>query len=186
MEEEKMFCPNCGAEVPEGSVFCANGGASLLSAEQPQMNAQVDNTQSAPYQEPEIKGFDPNSAFSQTAEQQAPVAPGYQPQQDYQNGQYTQNTQYNQYGQYNQYQQQYHKDDALETVIKVFMILSCVVGAFACFIPLAWMVPMTVVTFKKIDKGESFGTALKVCTLLFVGIVPGILMFAYDSDKPKY
>lgn len=166
-----MFCPNCGAEIPEGSVFCANCGASIESGnQQTQMNVQSDNS-SAPFEEQQIKGFDPNSAFSQPV-QQAQAVPGYQPQQNYQYTQYK--------------QQQYHKDDALETVIKVFMILSCVAGACACFIPLAWMIPMTVVTFKKIEQGEPFDTAFKVCTLLFVGLVPGILMFVYDSDRPKY
>ena len=175
-----MFCPNCGAEIPDTSVFCANCGASVSNQDaQPQMNSQTNDTQSASYSEPQIKGFNPDSAFSQTAQQPAQMAQPYQ-QQNYQNGQY------GQYNQYNQYGQPYHKDDAIETVIKVFMILSCVVGACACFIPLAWMVPMTVITFKKIERGEPFDTALKVCTLLFVGLIPGILMFVSDSEKPKY
>lgn len=169
-----MFCPNCGVELPEGSVFCANCGASVASQElQPQMNTQTADSQ--------IKGFDPDSAFAQPAPQPAQMPQNYQ--QNYQNGQ---NGQYNQYNQYNQYSQPYHKDNTIETVIKVFMILSCVAGACACFVPLAWMIPMTVITFKKIEKGEPFDTALKVCTLLFVGIVPGILMFVSDSEKQKY
>ena len=178
-----MFCPNCGAEIPDNSVFCSNCGASISSQNaQPQMNGQFSNTQSAPYQEPQIKGFDPDSAFSQQPSPTPATPQPYQGQQGYQNGTYSQ---YNQYTQYNQYGQSYHKDDTLDTVIKVFMILSCVAGACACFIPLAWMIPMTVITFKKIDKGELFDTGLKVCTLLFVGIIPGILMFVSDSEKQK-
>lgn len=179
MEEEKMFCPNCGAENPDNSVFCANCGTTL-NAQNSQMNAngQFSGDQTAPVETAPVKGFDPNGAFSQQPGP-APMAPSNY-QQGYSNGPY------NQYNQYNQYGQPYHKDDTLDTVIKVFMILSCIVGACACFIPLAWMIPMTVITFKKIERGELYDTGLKVCTLLFVGIIPGILMFVSDSEKLKY
>ena len=35
-----MFCPNCGAQNPDGSAFCQNCGARLAAAQQPQQQYQ--------------------------------------------------------------------------------------------------------------------------------------------------
>ena len=48
-------------------------------------------------------------------------------------------------------------------VIKIFMIVACVLGGFAFLIPLAWMIPMTV--------------------LLFVSVIAGILLFFIDTEN---
>ena len=64
----------------------------------------------------------------------------------------------------------------MKTVIKVFMILGCVVGACAYLIPLAWCIPMTVIYFRKLKNNEPISTGFKVCSLLFVSLVGGILM----------
>ncbi len=63
------------------------------------------------------------------------------------------------------------------TAIKVFMILGCVLNALLSYlIPLCWCIPMTVIAFKKLNKGERIGTGFKVCTLLFVSLIAGILL----------
>jgi hypothetical protein len=67
------------------------------------------------------------------------------------------------------------RDDGLVTVIKVFLILGCI-SFGALLIPLAWCIPMTVSIFRKLDSGEPIGTGLKVCTLLFVNLIAGILL----------
>lgn len=64
----------------------------------------------------------------------------------------------------------------LQTVIKVFMIITCVCSIFAFLIPLAWCLPMTISYCNKIEKGEEISTNFKVCTLLFVNVISGILM----------
>ena len=67
------------------------------------------------------------------------------------------------------------RDDGLVTVIKVFLILGCI-GCGALLIPLAWCIPITVSIFRKLNSGEEIGTGLKVCALLFVNMIAGILL----------
>jgi hypothetical protein len=73
-------------------------------------------------------------------------------------------------------------ESGLTTATKVFMILGCVLNAFFYLIPLAWCIPMTVVYFRKVKYHEPIGTGFKVCSLLFVSLVGGILMLV-DNDN---
>ena len=68
----------------------------------------------------------------------------------------------------------------ITTAVKVFMILSCIFQGIY-IIPLAWCIPMTVSYSRKIKNGQPIGTGLKVCTLLFVNLIAGILMLC-DND----
>ena len=54
--------------------------------------------------------------------------------------------------------------------------------AFLMLIPLAWMIPMTVVLAKKRKNGEKPSVALGVCTLLFVNLISGILILVDHSE----
>lgn len=65
--------------------------------------------------------------------------------------------------------------------LKFFMVLGCILNAFYLLIPLCWCIPMTVVLFKKIKKGEKIGMGFKVCTLLFISTIAGILILC-DRD----
>ena len=78
------------------------------------------------------------------------------------------------------YVKQARHDDTLDIVIKVFMVLGCISLGWAV-IPLAWCIPMTVVTFRKLDNREPLGTGLKICSLLFVSLVAGICMLCLDD-----
>ena len=71
-------------------------------------------------------------------------------------------------------------DGTMKLLVKIFMVLSCVLGAFA-IIPLAWCIPMTVITFKKLNAGEKLSTGFKVCSLIFVSLVAGIIMLCSDD-----
>jgi len=63
------------------------------------------------------------------------------------------------------------------TAVKVFLILGTVLMALYTFcIGLAWCLPMTLSYFGKVKRGEPIGTGFKVCTLIFVSLVAGILM----------
>jgi uncharacterized membrane protein YvbJ len=73
-------------------------------------------------------------------------------------------------------------NSGLATTAKVFMVIGCVISAFYWIIPLAWTIPMTVIYFKKIKNGEQISTAFKVCSLLFVSLVAGILMLC-DKEQ---
>lgn len=68
----------------------------------------------------------------------------------------------------------------LITAVKVLMIIGTVFNGLN-LIPLAWCIPMTVSYFKKINNGEEISTRFKVCTLLFVSMIAGIIMLC-DND----
>lgn len=70
----------------------------------------------------------------------------------------------------------------LKIATKIFMILGCISTAFCFLIPLCWTIPMTVHYCKSVDNNTSVGIGFKICSLLFVNIIAGILMLC-DSDK---
>ena len=72
------------------------------------------------------------------------------------------------------------KDDTMETVVKVFLILGCISMGWA-IIPLAWCIPITATVFKRFKNGEPVGTGLKICTLLFVNLIAGICLLCIDD-----
>ena len=69
---------------------------------------------------------------------------------------------------------------ATQKIAKIFMIISCVLWGLS-IIPLLWCIPMTKSYIKKIESGEAISTTFKICTLLFVSVVSGILMLC-DKD----
>ena len=71
-------------------------------------------------------------------------------------------------------------DNTLAVIAKVFMIISCVCLGFL-IIPLAWCIPMTVSYSRKLENHEPISTGFKVCTLIFVNVVAGILMLVMDD-----
>ena len=83
-------------------------------------------------------------------------------------------------GQIPVYQNPYENNGTI-TAIKVFMIIACVASVSMYCIPLLWIGPMTYFFFKKVKNGEPIGTGFKVCTLLFVNIIAGILMFTLPN-----
>ena len=48
--------------------------------------------------------------------------------------------------------------------------------------PLAWCIPMTVHLFHEKKNGHVVGIAFKVCTLLFVSAISGILLLCRTDD----
>lgn len=74
------------------------------------------------------------------------------------------------------------KSSGLKSAAKIFMILGTVImGLFSFLIPLAWCIPMTVSYYNKVKRGEPISVAFKVCCLLFVSSLAGILMLV-DRD----
>ena len=65
--------------------------------------------------------------------------------------------------------------ETLRLIAKILMILSCVTSGLL-IIPLAWMIPMTISYSNKCSNNEPIGIGFKVCTLIFVNIIAGILM----------
>ena len=75
------------------------------------------------------------------------------------------------------------RNQGLKTTAKVFMIIGTVMTSAMYFvIPLAWCLPMTISYSNKIKRGEKVSTGFKVCSLLFVSLIAGILMLC-DRDE---
>ena len=68
--------------------------------------------------------------------------------------------------------------NSLEIATLVFMIIGTILNAiYFVGISLIWCIPMTIHFYKKARKLEPVGTGFKICTILFIGLIPGILMF---------
>lgn len=73
-------------------------------------------------------------------------------------------------------------DRNLRLVAFIFCILS-LVGSCWLIIPLAWMIPMSVISWG-IYKGTKANTvAFDVCTLIFCSLVAGILLLCSNKDR---
>ena len=71
----------------------------------------------------------------------------------------------------------------LKKAAKALMIVGTIIMSLCCYIiPLAWCLPMTLSYCKKIKNGEPIPTKFKVCSLLFVSTVAGILMLCDHDD----
>ena len=76
---------------------------------------------------------------------------------------------------------QQKEESGLAKAAKILMIISTVVMGLY-LIPLAWCLPMTISYCKKLKNNEPVSMAFKICTLLFVNTISGILMLC-DKDN---
>lgn len=74
------------------------------------------------------------------------------------------------------------KQNKFYSIAKIFMIIGCVFNAFYFLIPLAWCIPMTVHVSKSEREGKAVGIAFKICTLIFVNLISGILLLCADEN----
>lgn len=68
-----------------------------------------------------------------------------------------------------------------KTAAKIFMIIGCILSGLHFLIPLCWTIPMTVRYCKSIKNNIPVSTGFKVCSLIFVSLVGGIIMLC-DND----
>jgi len=73
-------------------------------------------------------------------------------------------------------------NDGLAVASKIFLILGCVAQGWL-LIPLAWCLPITISVCNRMKNGEPVGTGLKVCSLLFVNLIGGILLLCRSDEK---
>ena len=71
--------------------------------------------------------------------------------------------------------------DGLATATKIFLILGCIAQGWL-LLPLAWCLPITISICKRMKNGEPVGTGLKICALLFVNTIAGILALCRSDD----
>lgn len=67
------------------------------------------------------------------------------------------------------------QESAFKLVAKIFMIISTVVTGLY-ILPLAWCLPMTLSYCKKVKNKQPISTGFKVCILIFVNMVAGIVL----------
>ena len=72
-------------------------------------------------------------------------------------------------------------DKTLRLVAFILCIVSTV-GIGWTIIPLAWMIPMTVISYGIYKGTKKNTTAFGVCTLIFVSLVAGILLLVSKKD----
>ena len=65
-------------------------------------------------------------------------------------------------------------------LIKIFMIIGCIATGWSV-IPLLWNIPMTIHVFKNLKNDEPISTGFKICALLFVNLIAGILLLCLDN-----
>lgn len=70
----------------------------------------------------------------------------------------------------------------LKTIAKIFMVLSCIVLGWS-LIPLIWTIPMTVKYWNDVKYNRPTSTAFKICSLLFVNVIAGIVMLCDNEDN---
>lgn len=146
--------------------------------QQPQMPQQV------PYQPPQQPQQPQQMPYQPPQQpQQAP----YQAQQGYQMQQAYQQSPQQPYG----YAQPaatngvYYVSDQDKTLRLIAFIFNIISLVLACWliIPLAWMIPMCVISWG-IYKGTKANTvAFGVCTLIFMSLVGGILLLISKKDR---
>ena len=72
--------------------------------------------------------------------------------------------------------------DGLAVASKIFLILGCIAQGWL-LLPLAWCLPITISICGRMKRGEAVGTGLKVCALLFVNLIGGILLLCRSDEK---
>lgn len=76
--------------------------------------------------------------------------------------------------------QQTDEISSTKKAAKVFMLIGLIFSAFS-LIPLIWTIPMYNSYCNKIENGEKVETGFKVCCLLFVNAIAGLIMLC-DND----
>ena len=73
-------------------------------------------------------------------------------------------------------------NDGLAVASKIFLILGCIVQGWL-LIPLAWCLPITIAVCNRMKNNEPVGVGFKVCVLIFVSVIGGILLLCRSDDK---
>lgn len=84
----------------------------------------------------------------------------------------------------NQSESKVGNNSGLKTAAFILMIIGTVVGALSSFgIALAWCLPMTLSYSQKVKRGEPISNGFKICALLFVNTIAGIIMLCDNGNN---
>lgn len=119
-----------------------------------------------PYQQPQQPQAPYGAAPQQPMPQQVNVTIDQQPQQPVERVMYAVSD----------------SDRTLRLVNFIFMILSIVAMGWM-IIPLAWLIPMTVISWGIYKGTKPNSTAFAICTLLFASLIGGICLLISTKNK---
>lgn len=66
--------------------------------------------------------------------------------------------------------------------LTLYVILPFGLVFLLVLIPLAWMIPMHVYCVTKLNNREPIGLGFKICTLILINVVLGILLICHNDD----
>ena len=69
----------------------------------------------------------------------------------------------------------------LGTIAKILLIVGVICTAW-CVIPLAWTLPITIKINNRLKNNEPISTGLKICALILVNTVAGILLLCRKDN----
>ena len=170
-------CSNCGSFVPDDAVFCSKCGSKISQ----QLSQPSESYQQAYANHIDSQHQDSSSQVyaNQACNSQAQIN---QANQNY-DAQYQTNASWQPTDAvyFDAKPVMSDKDRTLRLIAFIFNLISTIAVCWA-LIPLAWMIPMTVVSWV-IYKGTRKNTvAFGVCTLIFLSLVGGILLLCSQKD----
>ncbi len=178
------FCTNCGAQIADNAAFCANCGSAVRQSAPQPAPVDLDMTYAArrpaaPQQPAPQQAY---VAPQPVAPQPAPVEPDLTyaaPQQPAPQQAYAEPRPVT----YPSQPAGPREINTLEKITKIFMTIGVIATSIGTFgIGLIWCRPMGKAYDRHLEYGEPINTKFKICTLLFVNTVAGILMLV-NGDK---
>lgn len=148
------YCTNCGTQLPDEAYVCNQCGTAFAKPPVQQSYAPPQG-----YTAPPQQNYAPPQGYIPPQQGYAPPR-GYVPQQSYAPA---------------------PQVSGLATAAKILMIISTVVMGLY-IVPMAWCLPMTISYCKKLKTGQPVGIGFKICTLLFVNTISGILMLCDNKN----
>jgi hypothetical protein len=75
-----------------------------------------------------------------------------------------------------------NESNGLKVAAKVFLILGAVLNLFSIWFSFVWSIPMIIIYFTKVKKGEKIGIGFKIGCMLLVSMLGGIFMLC-DKEQ---
>jgi hypothetical protein len=75
-----------------------------------------------------------------------------------------------------------NESKGLKIAAKVFLILGAVLNLFSIWFSFVWSIPMIIIYFTKVKKGEKIGIGFKIGCMLLVSMLGGIFMLC-DKEQ---
>ena len=75
-----------------------------------------------------------------------------------------------------------NESKGLKIAAKVFLILGAVVTLYTIWFSFIWSIPMIIIYFNKVKKGEKIGIGFKIGCMLLVSMIGGIIMLC-DKEE---